>query len=131
MAVNDLLRGAIIAVEGMKKGSISVKNITSATAIRAVGVLDHTEWQCWASVYGASFNLVTKPMFEAVMENEGFNMPALVRGMWKDWAEIAEGMLQSDGALDVKKIPKLEGLLAKLSSEDKTEVLTRGLLALL
>ena len=124
--MKDLLRGAIIAVEGMKQGGVVVDNIGSATANRAIGTLDSDEWQCWAHVYATSYDLVTQPMFKAVMENEGFNMPPLVRGMWKEWADIAEGLLLPDGTLDVKKCPGLEGYLSKLSPALKTEVLTGG-----
>ena len=127
IAVKELLRGAIFAVEGMKTGSVSVDNIASHTAKRAIGTLDCNEWQCWAHVYAASYNLVTKPMFQAVMENEGFNMPPLVRGMWKEWADIADGMVLPDGTLDVDKCPGLEGFLSQVSAVEKTAVLAGGL----
>ena len=127
IAVKELLRGAILAVEGMKTGSMSVDNIASHTARRAVGTLDSNEWQRWAHVYATSYNLVTKPMFQAVMENEGFDMPPFVRGMWKEWADIADGMISPDGTLDVDKCPGLDGFLSQVSAVETTAVLAGGL----
>ena len=94
--VHHLLEYAMI-------GGGDISRVTGARALRALGVLQNMKWHFWSSVYATSFTAFVEPMFKGVMENDGYKLPELARGEWKQWSDSSLAMLNTDGSLNLSK----------------------------
>ena len=78
-------------------GGNSANNIKVNGAFKAYGILTDDEWSCWSHVLKVTFTCVVQVMFKDIMQNSGFNVPALAcGGMWQRWVTAGHNLLQND-----------------------------------
>ena len=120
--VHHLLKYAIIA----HFGGGDIKRVTGARALRALGVLQNSKWHFWSSIYATSFTAVVEPMFKGVMENDGYKLPELARGEWKQWSNSSLAMLSTDGSLNLSKCGKAGVHLEQVPTPERPALLVKA-----